>query len=178
MTPAHVKAYGERPKFMLQRSKTCGFPSLASGASLPPHYGFGLAGPRRRAYAWAGMSHTNEELREYARARRAELLRKERAYELPGHLRGEPVAVNATVGGNRFDVNQLRHAQPAPSGLFPWLEASDKMTWLAPLQVELLAAQTKIYETRVHAVHARALLRIAGGVITTTAQIDALNWPA
>jgi hypothetical protein len=51
------------------------------------------------------------------------------------------------------------------------------MTWLTPRQVGSLANQTKIYETRVYAVHARALLRIASSVITTTEQIDALNWP-
>jgi hypothetical protein len=41
----------------------------------------------------------------------------------------------------------------------------------------VLAHQTKIYECRVYAVHARTLLRIASSVITTTAEIDALNWP-
>jgi hypothetical protein len=35
----------------------------------------------------------------------------------------------------------------------------------------------KIYETRVYALGARALFRITDGVIRTTAQIDALNWP-
>jgi hypothetical protein len=124
-----------------------------------------------------GGGHLKEELREYARARCAEQLRKERNYELPGHLRGEPVAVNATVGGDRFDVSELRHLKPAPNGLFPWFDVSDKMTWLTPRQVGSLANQTKIYECQVYAVHARALLRIASSVITTTAQIDALNWP-
>ena len=123
------------------------------------------------------MSHTNEELREYAFARLKKLLSQERTYELPGHLRGEPVAVKATVGGDTFDVLQLRHMKPAPNGLFRWLDVSGRMTWLTPLQVEFLAAQTKIYETRVHAVFARSRLRIADGMITTTAQIDALNWP-
>jgi hypothetical protein len=118
-----------------------------------------------------------EELREYARTRCAEQLRKERTYELPGHLRGEPIAVNATVGGNRIDASELRHLKPAPNGLFPWFDASDKMIWLTPRQVGSLASQTKIYECQVYAVHARALLRIASSVITTTAQIDALNWP-
>jgi hypothetical protein len=118
-----------------------------------------------------------EELREYARTRCAEQLRKERTYALPGHLRGAPVAVNATVGGNRIDASELRHLKPAPNGLFPWFDASDKMIWLTVRQVGSLASQTKIYECQVHAVHARALLRIASGAITTTAQIDALNWP-
>jgi hypothetical protein len=105
-----------------------------------------------------------------------EQLRKERTYELPGHLRGEPVAVSATIGG-KFDANQLRQLKPAPNGLFPCFDASDKMTWLTPRQVGSLANQAKDYECRVYAVHARALLRIASSVITTTAQIDALNWP-
>jgi len=124
-----------------------------------------------------GGGHLKEELREYARARCAELLRKERTYELPGHLRGGPVAVNATVGGDRIAASELRHLKPAPNGLFPWFDASDKMTWLTPRQVGSLANQAKIYECQVYAVHARALLRIASSVITTTAQIDALNWP-
>ena len=117
-----------------------------------------------------------EELREYARARCAEQLRKERTYELPGHLRGEPVAVNATIGG-KFDASELRHLKPAPNGLFPGFDVSGKITWLTPRQVGSLANQTKIYECRVYAVHARALLRIASSVITTKAEIDALNWP-
>jgi hypothetical protein len=93
----------------------------------------------------------------------AEQLRKERTYALPGHLRGAPVAVNATVGGNRIDASELRHLKPAPNGLFPWFDASDKMIWLTVRQVGSLASQTKIYECQVHAVHARALLRIASG---------------
>ena len=83
-----------------------------------------------------------EELREYARTRCAEQLRKERTYELPGHLRGEPVAVNATIGG-KFDAGELRHLKPAPNGLFPWFDASDKMIWLTPRQVGSLATQMK-----------------------------------
>jgi hypothetical protein len=121
--------------------------------------------------------HLREELREYARTRCAEQLHKERTYELPCHLGGEPVVVNATVGGNRVDASELRHLKPAPNGLFPWFDASDKMIWLTPRQVGSLANQTKIYECQVYAVHARALLRIASSVITARAQIDALNWP-
>jgi hypothetical protein len=49
------------------------------------------------------------------------------------------------------------------------------MTWLTPRQVGSLANQAKDYECQVYAVHARALLRIASSVITTTAQIDALS---
>ena len=128
------------------------------------------------------IGHMKEELREYARARCTELLHKERTYELPGHLtghlRGEPVVVNATVGGNKFDVGQLRYMTPGPNGLLPWLDASGRMTWLTPRQVDSLANQAKIYETRVHAMLGRALFRITDGVITTTAQIDALRWPA
>ena len=56
-----------------------------------------------------GGGRLKEELREYARARCAEQLRKERTYELPGHLRGEPVAVNATVGG------KVRRVRASPS---------------------------------------------------------------
>jgi hypothetical protein len=123
-----------------------------------------------------GGGHLKEELREYARARCAEQLRKERTYELPGHLRGEPVAVNATIGG-RFDASELPHLKPAPNGLFPWFDASDKMTWLTPRQVGSLANQTKIYECQVYAVHASAMLRIATSVITTKEQVNALNWP-
>jgi hypothetical protein len=118
-----------------------------------------------------------DELREYAHTQCAEQLHKERTYELPGHLRGERVVVNATVGGARIDASELRHLKPAPNGLFPWFDASDKMIWLTPRQVGSLASQTKIYECQVYAVHARALLRIATGVITTTAQIEALDWP-
>jgi hypothetical protein len=55
-----------------------------------------------------------EELREYVSTRCAELLRRERTYELFGPLIGEPVMVNAAVGGHKFDVSQLRHAKPAP----------------------------------------------------------------
>ena len=145
-----------------------------------------LTGPFRHrersptGVCWRGLvirrDHLREELREYARTRCAEQLRKERTYELPGHLRGEPVAVNATIGG-KFDACELRHLKPAPNGLFPWFDAPDKMVWLSPRQVGSLANQTKIYECQVYAVHTRALLRIASGVITTTAQIDALNWP-
>jgi hypothetical protein len=90
---------------------------------------------------------------------------------------GEPVVVNAAVGGNMVDISQLQHAKPAPSGPLPSLDASDKMTWLTPGQVELLAAQVKAYEMHVYAVFARTLARIAGDVITTTAQIDGVNWP-
>jgi hypothetical protein len=124
-----------------------------------------------------GGGHLKEELLEYARARCAEQLRKQRTYRLPGRLRGEPVTVNATVGGDRFDASDLRHLKPAPNGLFPWFDVSDKMTWLTSRQVGSLANQTKSYECQVYAVHARALLRIASSTITTTAQIDALNWP-
>jgi hypothetical protein len=148
-------------------------PPRESSPSFPPGYGWGEA--------WRDLvisgGHLKEDLREYARARCAEQLRKERTYELPGHLRGKPVAVNATVGG-KFDASELRHLKPAPNGLFPWFDASDKMIWLTPRQVGSLANQTKIYETRVYAVHARALLRIASSVITTPAEIDALNWPS
>jgi hypothetical protein len=124
-----------------------------------------------------GGGYLKEDLREYARARCAERLSKERTYELPGRLRGEPVAVNATIGGGKFDASELRHLKPGPSGLFPWFDASNNMKWLTPRQVGSLANQTKIYECQVYAVHARALLRIASCVITTTAEIDALNWP-
>jgi hypothetical protein len=67
-----------------------------------------------------------EELREYARTQRPEQRRKERTYELPGRLGGEPVAVNATVGGNRIDASELRRLKPAPNGLFPRLDDSEK----------------------------------------------------
>jgi hypothetical protein len=50
-----------------------------------------------------GGGHLKEELRKYARARCAEQLRKQRTYELPGHLRGEPVAAAS----------------------FPWLRTTD-----------------------------------------------------
>jgi hypothetical protein len=136
---------------------------------------------RLREDNWRGLviggGHLKEELREYARARCAQQLRKERTYELPGHLRGEPVAVNATIGGDKFDASELHHLNPAPNGLFPWFDVSDKLTWLTPRQVGSLANQTKIYECQVYAVHARALLRIASCVITRTPEIDALNWP-
>jgi hypothetical protein len=46
--------------------------------------------------------------------------------------------------------------------------AWDNVPWLTVRQVGSLASQTKIYECQVYAVHARALLRIASGVITTT----------
>jgi hypothetical protein len=73
------------------------------------------------------MSRTREELREYAFARCAELLRKERSYELHGHPSGEPpaVVVNAVVGGNMmFEVGWLCHASPTPNGGLPWLGPS------------------------------------------------------
>ena len=44
-------------------------------------------------------------------------------------------------------------------------------------QAESIANQVKIYETRIRAVLSRALFRITEGMITTPAQIDALNWP-
>ena len=124
------------------------------------------------------MSHTKEELRRYARARCIELLRKERAYELPGHLRGEPVKVNAAVVGNEFDILELRKLAQASEGRpIPWRDAAGKPTLLTPLQAEFLASQVKVYETRVHAMLGRAWFRITEGTITTAAQIDALNWP-
>jgi hypothetical protein len=119
-----------------------------------------------------------EDLREYAYVRCMELLRKERTYELPGHLRGEPVVVNVAVVGNKLDVGELRKLAQASEGRpLPWRDLSGRVTLLTPRQVEVLASQVKVYETRVYAVRARAGLRIIDSVITTTAQIDALNWP-
>jgi hypothetical protein len=52
---------------------------------------------------------------------------------------------------------------PVPSGLF----------WVGHVPDALAHRR----ETRVYAVRARAGLWIIDSVITTTAQIDALNWP-
>ncbi len=81
-----------------------------------------------------------------------ELLPKERTYELPGHLRDEPVVVNVAVVGKEFDVGELRKLAQASEGRpLAWRELSGRVTLLTPRQVELLASQVKVYETRVYA---------------------------
>ena len=74
-----------------------------------------------------------------------ELLRKERTYELPGHLRDEPVVVNVAVVGNEFDVGEIRKLAQASEGRpLAWRELSGRVTLLTPRQVELLASQVKV----------------------------------
>jgi hypothetical protein len=82
------------------------------------------------------------------------------------------------VVGNEFDILELgKLAQASEGRPIPWRDAAGKPTLLTPLQAEFLASQVKVYETRVHAMLGRAWFRVTEGTITTTAQIDALNWP-
>jgi hypothetical protein len=113
----------------------------------------------------------------YAGAKVNMLLEASRNYTVSGV--GSPISCDCYQSA--ADVQQAIQwgsQSPAPTGTMAWIDNNYATFSMTATEAIAFAQAVGAYKLAVYAVMAAAVPSITGGTITTTAQVDALAWPA